>query len=78
MSTSAHHLDTAFQTRQTAIANEAYGEMKAQARKSAMPHSVTIRSVERKFKLKAGSLVSYRANHVHRKTTKSRDERGRG
>jgi len=48
---------------QVVLANSEYEEAKQEARDNGWPCSVTIRKIERKYRLKAGSLHSYRANH---------------
>lgn len=48
---------------QVVIANEEYEHEKEQARKAGHPLVVTYKIIERRRKLKAGSLVNYRANH---------------
>lgn len=45
------------------LANSEYEEAKQEARAKGWPCSVTIRKMERKYRLKAGSLYNYRANH---------------
>lgn len=45
------------------IANSEYEEAKREARAKGWPCSVTLRKIERKYKIRAGSLLNYRANH---------------
>jgi hypothetical protein len=44
------------------MADGEYMLLKAELRNCGNGHAVTIRKIERQFKLKAGSLANYRAN----------------
>jgi uncharacterized protein (DUF111 family) len=48
---------------QVVIANSEYEEEKQRARAQGWPCRVTLRKIERKYRLKAGSLYNYRTNH---------------
>jgi hypothetical protein len=48
---------------QVVIANSEYEEEKLLSRKEGRPCSVTLKKMERKYRLKAGALRYYRANH---------------
>ncbi len=51
----------------TDLADGEYMIAKKEARKRGFPHSITIRSIERKLKLRAGQLANYRANSYSRR-----------
>ena len=56
------------QTAQVAMVNADYDLAKEEAVGSGRPHTVTIRIWERRWKLKAGQLLNFRANLPRKKT----------
>jgi hypothetical protein len=56
------------QTALVALANADYETSKVEARKAGHGHGVTVRMIERRWKVKAGQILNFRANLPRKKT----------